>query len=568
VILSRFWYVVLALALGGSLFVLWTGAAVYNRAGQRAVNEALSADSSAVGWFLRDDASSRASALIPVALNADVRGGLAKATSEDKPSRENAEKTLTALRKLAKEVDPELAFDVLWAVDANGRVIATVGDVVAAGEDWELGGYSLVADALHGWIRDDAWVWKGRVLRVVARPVEQEVNAEPVGAVVGGKLVDDRFATAVSKRTGAAIGFYAEGARVASAAPEGFDKASLDAITQDIKLVEESKDYKEKGRSEPRVLNAHLGVVYARLPGEAWDLGAGYAVGRVADSVETPLAFLDKASDDDKARVPTSLVLAIVLGAIVLGLGFTIFEHTKPLRIFCAEAADLAAGKIDHLAPSKLGGVYRKIASDVNDGIEKVVVKGGGARRAADLQQVLGPIPNQPSMSAFAVPGPGAAPASAEAKPLPTSPEPKTAPAAVAPKPAAPAPKPQPKPEPAPSDDARGSIPMSDDAAVSEPERPPAKPKASGTFERTLASPSPGVKDDGDEMSEWRRVYEEFLGVKRQCGEPTSTLTFEKFKGTLERNKAALVARHHCERVKFTVYVKDGKAALKASPIK
>ena len=44
--------------------------------------------------------------------------------------------------------------------------------------------------------------------------------------------------------------------------------------------------------------------------------------------------------------------------------------------------------------------------------------------------------------------------------------------------------------------------------------------------------------------------------------------TFDKFKATLERNKAALVERHACTRVKFTVYEKDGKAALKASPIK
>jgi len=56
--------------------------------------------------------------------------------------------------------------------------------------------------------------------------------------------------------------------------------------------------------------------------------------------------------------------------------------------------------------------------------------------------------------------------------------------------------------------------------------------------------------------------------VKKQCGEPTSALSFEKFKGTLQRNKEALVARHACTRVKFTVYVKEGKAALKASPVK
>jgi len=89
--------------------------------------------------------------------------------------------------------------------------------------------------------------------------------------------------------------------------------------------------------------------------------------------------------------------------------------------------------------------------------------------------------------------------------------------------------------------------------------------------ERHHPSPVPGVGDVGesyDELAEWRNVYEEFLTVKKQCGEPTASLTFEKFKGTLQRNKDALVSRHNCTRVRFTVYVKDGKAALKASPVK
>jgi len=44
-------------------------------------------------------------------------------------------------------------------VDAGGRVIGAVDELTGANtDDWELGGFSIVADALHGWIRDDAWV--------------------------------------------------------------------------------------------------------------------------------------------------------------------------------------------------------------------------------------------------------------------------------------------------------------------------------------------------------------------------------------------------------------------------
>jgi len=63
-------------------------------------------------------------------------------------------------------------------------------------------------------------------------------------------------------------------------------------------------------------------------------------------------------------------------------------------------------------------------------------------------------------------------------------------------------------------------------------------------------------------------VYADFVAMKKKFGEPTEKLTYEKFRGTLQRNKDALVARHGCEKVSFRVYEKQGKAALKASPVK
>src|SRR5438034_266464 len=84
-------------------------------------------------------------------------------------------------------------------------------------------------------LSDDSWVWGNRIYRVVARPIEREAGGEPIGAIVGAKIVDDGFALAVTKKTGAAVGFFADNSRVASAAPEGFNKASLDEITRDLK---------------------------------------------------------------------------------------------------------------------------------------------------------------------------------------------------------------------------------------------------------------------------------------------------------------------------------------------
>jgi hypothetical protein len=209
------------------------------------------------------------------------------------------------------------------------------------------------------------------------------------------------------------------------------------------------------------------------------------------------------------------------------------------------------------LAPSKFSGGYKKVASDINDGIDKIAAKGGAPRRAADLEQVLGPIPAAPTMSAFAVPGPGESsstaipvPGAAPAKPLPKA-----------------LPKPKPRPGLSQSQDGVDAAEIDDQGTPSARKPPPPLPKAKAEAEPEPVAEAVEGEAEVDEMTEWQKVYEEFLAVKTQCGEPTTGMTFEKFKSTLQRNKDALVQRHGVTRVKFTVYVKDGKAALKASPV-
>ena len=87
----------------------------------------------------------------------------------------------------------------------------------------------------------------------------------------------------------------------------------------------------------------------------------------------------------------------------------------------------------------------------------------------------------------------------------------------------------------------------------------PAELLAQATGENRAAS---------DEAAEWLAVYEDFIRTKKQCGEPTDGLTFEKFSHTLKKNRDALIQRHACKRVKFSVYVKEGRASLKATPVR
>lgn len=72
----------------------------------------------------------------------------------------------------------------------------------------------------------------------------------------------------------------------------------------------------------------------------------------------------------------------------------------------------------------------------------------------------------------------------------------------------------------------------------------------------------------GGDEAHWRQVFEEFLLIRRQCGEPADGLTYEKFRQKLMKNRDSLIQKYGCKVVRFQAYVKDGKAALKATPVR
>lgn len=546
-VLSRFWYVLLGLFLGLSIFVLSIATSMYNRAGARAMGEALSSDSQVVAWYLRDDARQRAGRLIQFGVDPDIAKYLQKSSdSEAKVPEESRDKLLAALKKVNASIPKEEQFDAVFAVDQGGRVVAYLGYEQASGmADFELGGYPVVADALRGYVRDDTLILD-RIYRVVARPVEYDMGSLPAGAIVGARIVDDRFARELSARTGAAIAFYANGERASSGAPEGFSTSNLDQIVGDMSSLEQDPEYQDKGRSRVRSIGGVLGVQYSRLPGEAWQLGGGFAVARLPVAVDGVFGFFKTADEKDKQNANLPIAILVAVAAALIGILFSIFEHTRPIAIFKSEARRLAKGETDQLQPSRFRGVFRKIASDLNDGMDQVMAKGGGPRRGpADMKQVLGDIPDQPQMSAFSFPGDtsgAATPHLATPRSVPNPPANKL-----------PRPPVRPGLTPAATVDAGYS-----NDELSAPRRMPTPPMRLG------AEPVAGA---ASELAEWHAVFQDFVSLKQQCGESTDGFSYEKFEQTLKKKNEELLTRHGAKRVKFSVYVKDGKAALKASPL-
>lgn len=70
------------------------------------------------------------------------------------------------------------------------------------------------------------------------------------------------------------------------------------------------------------------------------------------------------------------------------------------------------------------------------------------------------------------------------------------------------------------------------------------------------------------EEAHFQEVFQAFLSVREQCGEVGENPSYDKFAAKLRKNREALVQKYSCRTVRFQVYVKEGKAALKATPVK
>lgn len=78
----------------------------------------------------------------------------------------------------------------------------------------------------------------------------------------------------------------------------------------------------------------------------------------------------------------------------------------------------------------------------------------------------------------------------------------------------------------------------------------------------------PKTRTLNPEEAHFREVYAEYIATRERCGESIQNLSIEKFVLKLQDNKAQLVAKYACQTARFSVYVKDGRAAIKATPVK
>jgi hypothetical protein len=63
-----------------------------------------------------------------------------------------------------------------------------------------------------------------------------------------------------------------------------------------------------------------------------------------------------------------------------------------------------------------------------------------------------------------------------------------------------------------------------------------------------------------------RSVYRAYVEAKRRCNEDTARLSFDAVAASLKKQVPELLQRHRARDVEYRVFVKDGKAILRAVP--
>jgi hypothetical protein len=461
----------------------------------------------------------------------------------------------------------------------------------------------FVADPLRG-VRRDAFARVGDTLYVIAG-----VPAGKGGAVVVGLPVEGRFASALQ-----AVGLDVT---IVAQPPKPAFSTLRDDAAQAVAGVagQPPRRAVDVGR-----LSRVPGSMFPSLPLLFVSAPERRAAPIPFDGVPGAAAVLSVPAAPHYAGLATYQALALfalavfLLLGIVLGLLMTEEGGRAVPRELLAAADRVNRGDFSARAP-RLAGAVGVVANALNRATEAAEGWAPGPVEAAEPRAASAPEtsrnqqptsiaaapvasdePQQPSRTAELFAGaletraraaepsvhePVAEPPPAEA-PAPAA----IAPASVEPFPAdAPVPA---EPEPTPARAAVEAAALNEPEPAGVPELPPppppeyvAPPRAEpfATAEPTFrAEPPPAaaaapVRDitafpAEDEEAHWRVVFDDFLRVRGHTGEAVAPVSFDRFRTKLQKNRDELVQKYSCRTVRFQVYVKEGKAAVRATPVR
>lgn len=582
--LAKIWFFLVSLVAAVALTI----ALVLPRPAQRVLadeeQQRLVVACGVVDILLGDDARNRVELAGAFARTQEIVNALEAASGANSIDEARMKQVREVGETVMKTIQGARKPDFAMLIDRRGRVVARVrldendyGDIAA--------GRPLVDDALAGYLRDDLWTQNGTMYFVSAAPViKRDPPVAYVGAIVLGHAVTNQLSTKLVSSLNVDVGFYLGKDDVAGSKNLAIDHAPLLDAVKKLTGTDLSQDCSANKPLEVSTGKEDYRAAVARLPGEAGNKSAFYSVFIKRPDAVGFMGTLKTVTQSDLGfgKFPWPLVAGGFLVMLLVGFGFMFLESDRPLKRLTADAVRLAKGEKERLGEDEHPGKFGSIARSVNIHIDKLGREAKTAKK--DLDQLLGPAPEGSlgtiDLLATALPparpggpGPASTPPPSDFKfndPGPSSAPPRAAtPPPIRPGTPAPPPQVSKTPPPAPTFSPAGSGP-----AYSPPHRQPSAPPVSGLGDSLdddiLGGPTPPPADVPSTGVDpyFKSVFDQFVAVKKQCGEPTTGLTYEKFSDKLVKNRDDLIAKTGCKEVKFTVYVKDGKAALKATPVK
>ncbi len=549
-LLSRFWYVFLSVAAAAATGAALLAQGIINDKATEQVTDQLQRDRVELDAMLRLEARSRLDRIGFISVDSKLGGLLRQA------GHANDEKQLSGISSETKDVlrghvarlveaagpgakEADVAPDIAFALDAEGRIIAQLGPLEANPPGSSLATYPLIDRALHGYVRDDVWVYDRRIYRMAARPVLS--GGEYVGAIVHGYRFDNAFAEKLSQGLGGVtLAFFYGTSVLASYAPADAAVAPpLAEVESQLTKVLTDEHFKKGERTDPYALPTQGRALYSLVTGGAALANVGYAIGRPLHLISQPQELFQNASQQQVHALPLPMLGGGALALALFGLLCVYFERDRPYKVLLKKIAEITQGERDRLLVTEWRGLYRKLTDQINQAIDKSVERAAemapSTKKKANLDEILGPTPATSSEPYFGFAGDAAG--SVPVKP----PAPGSKPGAVAPR----------------------GLPVPPKAA---PVISTVSTVSSASMMGVSLAPEPDELDE--DAAHFHETYVQYIATRQQCGESTEGLSYEKFEGTLIKTRDQVVAKHGAKGVRFSVYVKEGKAALKAAPLK
>ncbi len=543
--ISKFWITLVTLVGTVMLAVIILAKDAINRERIDNTTAILYKEVSKVDVAVRLHARHRLDILLQAAVDPEVRKQLQIVSAKPENASQVQDKLLASLRKINTDLK-EYQADLLIALDKRGVVAAQTG-ARERESGYSLAGFPAVEAALNGYERDDIWLLDKDVYLIAARPVIQE--GRYVGALVHAMKVSDKLATEISPTLQFAM--FSGNMMLAVGSPkiEGQTNAQSAIIAEPLSNVLSSKQYQDRGYSDIQRIKTQEGdflAVYAKVKGEAANNNVGYAVVASVELLTSPTDVYERAGKQDIDALPTVWLIVGFVVLTLIGWLFTYIEGQRPVKRMLKSLEDLTrSDPKDQLNVYKFRRKMRKIAQAINKMVDykiKAIVEEGDTSSGKSIDSILGDQRDVSRLSSASFKF--IEPSASDIPPPPPGPEPQ---------------KPEPK-----KVEPEITTPKKAPPTIKKPPAPLAGNIKPIPPQKISANPESPYSDD--ETAHFQEIYEQFSALKKQLGEPE--LTFDKFQLTLIKNRDTLKARYGCSSVKFQVYEKDGKASLKATPVK